>query len=281
MMVRAAKRDPASTIIQTTRGPVETLLLGEGPAVVILHGALGGYDRAHVYSFPEEGFKFILPSRPGYLRTPLSVGLTSQEQAEATLALLDALNIEKAAIIGCSAGGLPAIHFAALYPERCSALVLGNAINAPLSKWHALMTPIARAFFRWDWLTWFGVNRLVLFLLQPSLALQTFRSPAKQRHIKAMLNSIHPTSIRLAGFLNDMTQIQTEECPLGQVCVPTLVVHGTADVVVPYQQGRYSASIIPDAALLSIPNGTHLCFISHPEMVRTTLVEFLKTATQS
>jgi pimeloyl-ACP methyl ester carboxylesterase len=271
----------ASTIIETAKGPIETLILGNGPAVLILHGALGGYDRARVYSFPEEGFKFILPSRPGYLRTPLSVGTTLKEQVEAVAALLDTLGIEKAAVIGCSAGGLPAIHFAHQYPERCSGLVLGNAINAPLSQWHALMQPIGRLFFRWDWLTWFGVNRAVLFLLQPNLGLQTFGDPAKQKQVKAMLGSIHPTSIRLAGFLNDMTLIQDgDDCPLDQVRVPTLVIHGASDMVVPYQQGLHSASAIPNAQFLSIPHGTHLCFISHWEVIRPTLVQFLRAVSQ-
>jgi pimeloyl-ACP methyl ester carboxylesterase len=279
-MVHAQNIKNTSTIIQTAKGPVETLVVGDGPAVIILHGALGGYDLARVYSFPEDGFKFILPSLPGYLRTPLSVGSTANEQAEATAALLDALGIEKAAVIGCSAGGPPAIRFAHRYPDRCSALVLGNAINAPLHRWQ-LLQPLARVLFRWDWLTWFGVNRGVLFLLRPNLGRQTWGSPVKQRRVKAMLRSIHPTSCRLEGFLNDLAQMQDGATfPLDQIRVPTLVVHGTADVVVPYRQGQYSASVIPNAQFLSIPGGTHLCFISHSEIIRTTLVQFLGSISQ-
>jgi pimeloyl-ACP methyl ester carboxylesterase len=265
-----------STLVETSRGPVEVKTLGEGPAVVILHGALGGYDRACVYAFPEAGFQFICPSRPGYLRTPLSAGTTAEEQADLTAALLDALGIEKAAVIGCSAGGPPTIQFALRYPDRCWGLVMGNAIVAPISHAYDLMVPVARAFFGWDWLTWFGVNRAVLYLLRPNLGMQTMGDPAKQVHIQAMLDSIYPTSIRRAGFLNDMDQVQHNgSYPLEQITAPALVVHGTADVVVPYRQGEETARRIPNARFLSVPGGTHLCFISHTELIRPALIGFL------
>lgn len=265
-----------STVVETSRGPVEVKILGEGPAVVVLHGALGGYDRACVYTVPDSGFQFICPSRPGYLRTPLANAVTAEEQADLTAALLDALGIEKAAVIGCSAGGPPAIQFALRHPERCWGLVMGNAIIAPLSRAHGLMSPVARAFFGWDWLTWLGVNRGVLYLLRPNLGLQTFGSPAKQARVRAMLRSIHPTSVRREGFLNDMDQFQHNgSYPLEQIAVPTLVVHGTSDVVVPYGQGLESARRIPNAQFLSVPGGTHLCFISHQELVHPALIAFL------
>jgi pimeloyl-ACP methyl ester carboxylesterase len=277
MSKRIEKLNAASGVIQTARGPVETLITGEGPAVVVLHGALGGYDRARVYSFPEAGFKFICPSRPGYLRTPLSSGITAEEQADLTAVLLNELGIEQAAVIGCSAGGPVAVHFSIRHPHRCWGLVMGNAINAPIPGLFDLVTPLARAFFQWDWLTWLGVNRFVLFLLQPSLGLQTFADPGKQARILSMLRSIHPTSVRREGFINDMNQFQQRDgYPLENVTAPAMVVHGTRDVVVPYHQGEESARRIPSAKFLSVNGGTHLCFISHQEQVKPALVKFLK-----
>lgn len=224
----------------------------------------------------KKDFKFICLSRPGYLRTPLTTGETAEKQADMTAALLDSLGIEKAAVVGCSAGGPPAVQFCLRHPDRCWGLVMGNAINAPLSRWHGLLSPIARFFFRWDWFTYIGVNRFVLFLLRPRLMLQTMGDPTKQAHIKAMLNTIYPTSVRNTGFLNDMDQFQEKESyPLEDVTTPTLVVHGTADIVVSYAQGITSAERIPNAQILSIEGGTHLCFISHRETIRPKLVEFL------
>lgn len=266
-----------SEVIETAQGPVEVAICGHGPAVVLLHGALGGFDRAMLYSFPEAGFRFICPSRPGYLRTPLESGITAEAQADLVAALLDELGIEQAALIGCSAGGPPAVQFAVRYPHRCWALVMGNAITAPLHGLNVLIEPVAKLFFDWDWFTWFGVNRAVLYLLRPNLGIQTFGNSRKQQHIIAMLKSIYPTSLRKAGFLNDFSQFQhTSSYPLEQVSAPTMVVHGTADMVVPYHQGEISHDYIPNNQFLSVPGGTHLCFISHGEVVKPALAAFLQ-----
>lgn len=266
-----------SEVIETAQGPVEVAICGHGPAVVLLHGALGGFDRAMLYSFPEAGFRFICPSRPGYLRTPLESGITVEEQADLVAALLDELGIEQAAVIGCSAGGPPAVEFAVRHRERCWALVMGNAVTAPLHGLNQLIAPVAKLTFGWDWLTWFGVNRGVLYLLRPNLGLQTMGNPQKQQHIVAMLKSMYPTSYRKAGFLNDFYQFQnTPSYPLDQVTVPTMIIHGTADMVVPYRQGELSHEHIPQNEFLSVPGGTHLCFISHEETVKPNLEAFLQ-----
>jgi pimeloyl-ACP methyl ester carboxylesterase len=265
-----------SVLIETNKGLIETQIEGEGPDVLVAHGALGGHDRARLYSFPEAGFRFICPSRPGYLGTPLNVGQTIEAQADAFAALLDALKIEKAAIIGCSAGGPVAIQFALRHPERCWALVLGNAITGPLSSLHGLMAPVSQALFGWDWLTWFGVNRLVLYSLRPNLFRHVRGDDFKQSQVVSMLRTMYPTSMRRTGFVNDMHQCQnTLDYPLGQVETPTLVVHGTDDMVVPYTHGLRSARKIPGAQFISIESGTHLDFISHKDLIEPQIIAFL------
>jgi pimeloyl-ACP methyl ester carboxylesterase len=265
-----------SRMIDTSRGPIEAEIEGQGPAIIVAHGALGGHDRARLYSFPEAGFRFICPSRPGYLRTPLSVGKTFDEQADAFAELLDVLEVDRAAIIGCSAGGPVALQFALRHPDRCWGMVLGNAITGPLSALHGLMEPTAQLLFDFDWLTWFGVNRAVLFTLRPNLGLHVIGDPMKQQRILSMLHTMYPTSLRKPGFVNDMHQFQhTPAYPLEQITVPTLVVHGTHDMVVPYSHGQRAAYAIPGAQFLSIESGTHLDFISHVELIQPQIVAFL------
>ena len=62
-----------SQIVQTRYGPMEYSVEGDGPPVLVVHGAGGGYDQgiliAHAYG--GGGFRWIVPSRFGYLRTPL------------------------------------------------------------------------------------------------------------------------------------------------------------------------------------------------------------------
>ena len=120
-----------SVVVQTAKGPVEYAEIGHGPVVLMVHGDPGGYDQIYqvlkIDDAEHGDFRYVIPSRPGYLRTPLIVGKTPKEQAEALAALLDELKIDKVAVVGGSGGGPSAIEFAALYPDRCTALVLEEA----------------------------------------------------------------------------------------------------------------------------------------------------------
>jgi len=91
----------------------------------------GGYDQGASLGEPfvEAGMGSIAISRPGYLRTPISVGRTAEQQADAIAALLDALALEQVAAHGISGGGPAAIHFAARHPDRITALLLTCAVS--------------------------------------------------------------------------------------------------------------------------------------------------------
>ncbi len=122
-----------SQIVATRHGPIEYTAWGEGPAVLVVHGSGGGYDQGMLMAraYGGEGFRWISPSRFGYLRTPLPDGASTTAQADAFADLLDALGIERAAILAMSGGVPPSLQFAQRYPERTSALVLLS--SAPLS----------------------------------------------------------------------------------------------------------------------------------------------------
>src|SRR5215472_7409005 len=108
-------------------GGLEYLRSGEGPAVLLLHGAMGGYDqsvRLGRAAIGETGFDGIAVSRPGYLGTPLSAGRKPEEQADLCARLLDRLGIEKAAVVAVSGGGQCALQFALRHPRLCRAVVM-------------------------------------------------------------------------------------------------------------------------------------------------------------
>ena len=86
-----------SQVAQTACGPIEFATDGEGPAVLAVHGAGGGFDQAVDLAGPlaARGFRVIRPSRFGYLRTPLPADASAAAQADAHACLLDALGIER------------------------------------------------------------------------------------------------------------------------------------------------------------------------------------------
>lgn len=83
---------------------------GHGPAVLALHGAMGGYDQSAILAqaLVPDGHRVIAVSRPGYLGTPPAVGTTPEGQADALAALLDALGLADAAVVAVS-GGCPVL----------------------------------------------------------------------------------------------------------------------------------------------------------------------------
>ena len=62
---------------------------------------------------------------------------------------------------------------------------------------------------------------------------------------------------------------------LDELTLPTLVLHGTEDRVLPVENGRLVADLVPDATLVEIEGGSHLFFIELAERVNGELREFL------
>lgn len=79
----------------------------------------------------QAGYRVIVPSRPGYLRTPLSSGSKPTEQARLLVCLLDSLGIDQVALYAYSQGGSSSLEFAWAYPQRCAGLILFSAITQP------------------------------------------------------------------------------------------------------------------------------------------------------
>src|SRR5690349_8731187 len=115
-----------SEIAQSACGPIEYAAMGAGPAVLLVHGAGGGFDQLldMARALARRGFRVVAPSRFGYLRTPLPADASPAAQADAHACLLDALKLDSVAVIGISAGAPSAMQLCLRHPKRCTALVL-------------------------------------------------------------------------------------------------------------------------------------------------------------
>jgi len=124
--------ESGSNLISTSAGEVEYAIWGDsGPYVIVFHGGQGGYDQIRAFSpgIIGKGYRIITWSRPGYLRTPLPLVSTPDDQADMAAALLDALGIDRVAAIGGSAGGPPLFSFALRHPNRLWALIAESAVS--------------------------------------------------------------------------------------------------------------------------------------------------------
>ncbi len=273
-----------SQLRQTARGAVETGLTGQGSAVLISHGSGGGYDMglwlARLIGGP---YQYTCPSRFGYLRSPVPVDASPEAQADTYIALLDTLAVSSAVIIGLSAGGPSALQFALRHPGRCRGLVMLSAASLPVPPLSPFLKAVVSAMLRSDFLPWLlytispytvyqsnGVNRALIARIQ--------KEPETIRLLDGLYQTSFPSTLRRAGMLNDMRQLTIPFAfSLGQISVPTLVIHAKNDPIVPFSSGEYSARMIPNARFLQMPDGGHFVTITHRDAVVPVVADFLRS----
>ena len=209
--------------------------------------------------------KFDGVKAPGIVKMTLlnKIGVTPRvpytlaDMAADGIGLMDALGIERAHIVGASMGGMIAQHLAAKYPDRCLSFTqifstTGNPKLPPARK-EALSALITRPE---------SEDEEALVKHGVMLA-RTIGSPGylstEERLRKRALNGVrrsyypeggtrHMSAIVADGDRRDM---------LRSISVPTLVLHGEDDPLVPCEGGRDTAACIPDAKLRTIPGWGH------------------------
>lgn len=292
-----ARLAQGSILAETAVGKVEYAAEGEGPPILAVHGGMGGYDQGLVMvkPFVENGFSATCPSRPGYLRTPSSTGRSFAEQADSFAALLDVLSIDRVGIVGASAGGPPAYHFAMRHPNRTAALVAIDAISCyyPMPEKAGI---VAQAIFLSNPGLWLDELLMMNFpkpvlkkILETEGLLSKDELKERVSHVLAdpkklefavdFFKTANPYKPRKEGTDIDLQEGEKiDKLPLENVKCPSLVIHGKKDADVKFSDGEYAASTIPVAEHYWIEAGTHFCFwlSDQAEEAQKIAVDFLR-----
>ena len=200
------------------------------------------------------------------------------------------MHIDKAAVVGISAGTLSALQFAARHPERCRALVLivpavtlgGNGLppHGPL----AAKDPVSRAIIdytlRSDFIYWLSItlarDPMIRAILATDPALVEAAKPAERRRVLDVLWHVLPLSERAQGLLDDGRNVTAPfTLALDRVMVPTLVVSLQDDYYGTIVPARIIASKIPGARLLTYKSGGHL-WVGHDAEMFAAVDAFLR-----
>jgi 2-hydroxy-6-oxonona-2,4-dienedioate hydrolase len=265
--------------IDTPHGPIEFAEAGDGPAVLMIHGAGGGFDQGLGVgeAFLGDGYRIIAPSRFGYLGTPLPADASPAAQANAHLRLLDALQLETVPVIGVSAGAPSAMQFCREHPMRCSSLVLVVPMawsperGAGDRRLSPAFQPVLNAVASSDLLFWMATKisrpTLVETILGTPVPVYRNASPEDRRTADRMLRSILPVTKRIAGIIND-SNIATNlrRLPLEEMHVPTLVISAADDLYDTYDSALYTAEQIHDGRFVGFSTGGHLLLGHEPEL---------------
>jgi len=279
--------EPVPTVVKTPLGPVEYAEFGEGPAVLALHGAMGGYDQSLLLArtIGSAGFRYIGVSRPGFLGTPLASGKTPEQQADLCAALLDTLGVTTVLVMAVSGGGPCALQFALRHRQRCRGLVLvstcGEKVETPIPFSFRLTMQLVRlpAFAK-------AIEKKARenfnaaadhSIPDPAVLARTLKDPEAGPLFTELLRSTcDRMAQRMPGTGNDITVSRTTACPLEEIAVPTLIIHGTADRMVPFEKHARALSRIPGSELLTIEGGEHVSIFTHRREVQACVARFIR-----
>ncbi|HYE84515.1 MAG TPA: alpha/beta hydrolase [Clostridia bacterium] len=265
-----------SSIVSTLYGNVEYTEGGTGPNVLVIHGGGGGYDQGELLARVVLGdeFRWIAPSRFGYLGSNLPEGATYDDQAHAYAKLLDHLKVEKVAVVALSAGGPSAELFALFYPERVSSLTLISAgatnVSVPEGKQGDKQGKMISSIMQRDFSYWIAVKLFKNQFMQLMGASKEVIAALSSQQIEVMnqiIDYMNPAALRKSGANFD----HYAALPNGRIagiCTPTLVVHAKDDTLQPYQNAVFSSSTIPGARLLSFEKGGHFVMAIEESIIR-------------
>jgi pimeloyl-ACP methyl ester carboxylesterase len=281
-----------SQIVETPCGQIEYAVAGNGPPVLIVHGAGGGFDQGLDFgqALVQSGFRVIAMSRFGYLRTPLPADASPAAQADAHACLLDALNIPRAAVVGFSAGAPSSMQFALRYPERTTALALlvpaaypphleQGSEGAMPRQTSAVTKFLFDTALKSDLLFWaaprLAPQPMYGALLSTPPAVVASASADERARVAQVLDHLMPFSRRRLGVLNDASITPfLPRYELERIGAPTLILGVADDLYGTFDGARYSAEHIPHARFIGYPTGGHL-LVGHYNEARSEIASFL------
>ncbi len=276
-----------ATTITSRFGPLEYAEAGTGKPVLMIHGSGGGCDQGLLFAAPllEHGMRVISPSRFGYLGSAFPADASPENQADAFVDLLDALDVDRIAVIGGSAGALSAIAFAIHHPDRCSALIpVVPATYVPdrpsARPWSPGQQHVVEAALGSDFLFWAAISAMPEMMIGSVLAtdpaLLAAASADERSRVQAVLDSILPVSERRHGLLNDMRLAgDPQPMPLERITAPTLAISVEDDRYLTADAARHIAASVPGARLLLYSTGGHV-WIGHNAEIFAAISDFLK-----
>lgn len=261
---------------------VRYLTAGDGVPLILLHG-VGTSSGEWSWVLPDLArnhlvFAIDLPGYHGSYEPP---DYSPAYTASFVNSFLDAVGIERAVVVGNSFGGLVALHLALSEPARVSALVLsdsaglGQAVNPGLV---ALSSPGAGGLAKSLAKTRIGaaqrsLQRALLLFSRP------WRIPWKwvkdQYKLAQLPNFTDATLANLRNTVSSTGQREVLFDRLTQLQMPTLILWGIEDRVIPYSHAKDAIALAPDCYLELIPNCGHLPHVEQPERFVSTLRGFL------
>lgn len=227
---------------------------GTGIPLVLLHG----YPLDHqiwddVVLLLADTFELIIPDLRGFGGSSTVDSFSAMEDYAADIAaLLDQLEIQKAAIVGHSMGGYVALAFARLYPERVTGLglVSSQVLADPPDRKEGRYKSAAEVADK-------GIGGVVAAMMPKFTADTRLQEIAKQ-----VMERQQPAGY--IGALKAMAERVDSTPLLSSIKFPVVLVHGDADALIPIDRAREVKAAVPDAHLVEIGGAGHVPMMESP-----------------
>ena len=191
------------------------------------------------------------------LRLPIISPYTLHDMAQDAIGVLDALKVDKAHVVGVSMGGMISQRVALAAPARVLSLTSimssSGARGLPAARPEVMRALLSRPAGKDEASVVAHYVRLFKIIGSPGFPVDS--KLVAERIIEGMRRSFHPigTLRQMAAIVADSTRAEE----LKRLQVPTLVLHGKADPLVPFACGEDTARRIPGARLEGIEGMGH------------------------
>ncbi|MGW6793971.1 alpha/beta fold hydrolase [Streptomyces chartreusis] len=267
-------------IVRTTDYEIQINEAGEGHPVLLIHGtgpgATGWSNFAPNIGPLSQQFRVIAVTMPGWGESSPQSVKSGFDQGEAVKQLLDALDIERAAIVGNSMGGGVGIIMTARWPERVSHLItMGSGVWGVNVLSPAGMTEGFKVLVEtYQDPSPENFKRLVrVMCFDPTFATDEL---AEQRS-KAALS--HPEHLRdwleraKVGLGQEAFMSAAEALPTSSV--PALIIHGRDDRTVHWEISLRAMSMIQDSRMVLLNRCGHWAQLEHAAEFNRLVTEFV------
>jgi 3-oxoadipate enol-lactonase len=260
---------------------------GTGDPLLLIMG-LAADSTAWMFQVPDfaRHYRTIVFDNRGVGRTSKPPGpYTIHEMADDAARLLDVLDVRRAHVVGVSMGGMIAQELALRHPERVRSLVLACTYPEPDAEIERNRrfsveqfggTVTAEGEVQIDFK---AINPMdFLQHLLPAVFNQEFIARELPKLIQVFSGALQ-YGFSMEAVLGQMAAVMSHKATdrLHQIAVPTLVITGDADRLIPPANSDILAKHIPGATLSKIPGGSHGFNFETPEVFNRAVLEFLAT----
>ena len=241
--------------IKVNNSRLHTVSFGKGPRTFFTHGGwVGNWEVwQQLFELMSESWRCVGYDHRGAGESPVPPeAITPEALVDDLFAVMDSLEVERCVLAGESAGGFIALMAALRQPNRFEGLVLIGATSVITAETAKPLVDGCRTDYP-------ATVKAFVDACVPEPDSEHIR-----RWGRGILLRAEPEA---AARLLESAYEREFKLDLADISVPTLVIHGSKDVIIPIDVGKHLATVIPDAELLILEGVGHVPTMTRPREV--------------